>query len=212
MYVGIIVTMLMLVLFSGIRKGAKIASALALGLVVLLVIVGTSGIELKGRVGPVDSGFYFQHLKGILLNPEAPAVGSVFWRIKILSEVWNRWTASPATVVLGEGFGKPLIDFRTPEGVAVRQPHNTHLTILVRLGLIGLITWVFINWRIFALFIRALRRYQRGTLDHDLALWFLIFYVLGMLLTTVQPWLEFSYGAIPFFTLVGFALGFIQKH
>lgn len=211
MYVGIIVAMLILVLFTGVRKGVKIAGGLTVGIIALLVIISVSGIQLKGRIGPLEPSFIIQHFQSVFLVPDTPAVGSAIWRLKLLPEVLERWMASTATMLIGEGFGEPLIEFYTPEGVPVRQPHNTHLTILVRLGLAGMTVWLFINWRIFSLFMRALRRYQRGTSHHVLILWLFIFYVLGMLMTTVQPWLEFSYGAIPFFTLLGFALSLMQS-
>ncbi|MFB3104782.1 MAG: hypothetical protein ACE1ZA_07630, partial [Pseudomonadales bacterium] len=45
---------------------------------------------------------------------------------------------------------------------------------------------------------------------HDLVLWCFLFYVLGLFVTSIQPRLEFSYGAIPFSLIVGFALGVLQ--
>ena len=114
-------------------------------------------------------------------------------------------------MLFGEGFGRPLIDFYIKGGVAVRQPHNTHLTVLVRLGLLGFILWLVFHWIIIRRFWKALHRWQMGSFEHTLLLWFLVFYTLGMLVTTVQPWLEFSYGSIPFFILLGFAIGRMQK-
>jgi len=70
-----------------------------------------------------------------------------------------------------------------------------------------MLLWLLMNLRISALLWRALKRSPKRSASYDVTLWCLLLYVLGMLVTTVQPWLEFSYGAVPFFLLVGFAMG-----
>lgn len=46
-----------------------------------------------------------------------------------------------------EGFGKPLLEhMATRQGVAVRQPHNTHLSVLARLGLVGVAFWILFHF------------------------------------------------------------------
>ncbi len=62
------------------------------------------------------------------------------------------------------------------------------------------------HWRILTSLLRSLRNAGRESLNHDLALWLLLLYVLGVVFTTFQPWLEFSFGAIPFYFFVGVAL------
>lgn len=212
MYVGIIVVVLLLILFSGIRRGLKPAFGIALGIISLIIIVPTFDIEIPGRIGPTEPEFLVQHFQSIFLILGTPAEGSARWRIELLPEIWERWTASTMTILIGEGFGRPLIDFYLAGGIAVRQPHNTHLSVLVRLGIFGLFLWFLIQWRILSLFLSKMRSLPRGSFERDVVLWFFLFYVLGILVTTTQPWLEFSYGAIPFFILTGFALGWMQGH
>jgi O-antigen ligase len=129
------------------------------------------------------------------------------------SEVWERARSTPTNLLVGEGFGKPLLEHTvTKQGVAVRQPHNTHLSVLARLGLVGVAFWMLFHFLLVRRFVHVLRR--RGQLDKkhsDLMLWLFIFYILFMLVTSVQPYLEFSYGAIPFYFLTGFALGIMRS-
>jgi hypothetical protein len=77
----------------------------------------------------------------------------------------------------------------------------------MRLGLAGFAIWAFVHARILSTFARGLRASRHEPAARSLYLWLLMFYSLGMLFTTVEPWLEFSYGAVPFFTLVGFVMG-----
>jgi O-antigen ligase len=90
--------------------------------------------------------------------------------------------------------------------VATRQPHNTHLSVLLRLGLLGFLVWAVMLWRIFRVLLGSVREIPVADPRHGLRLWFLVFFLLGVFETTVQPWLEFSYGAIPFFLLAGFGM------
>ncbi len=132
------------------------------------------------------------------------------WRLQLFADVWNDWTTDLYSIVLGQGFGQPLVQVSIADGTLVRQPHNTHLTILARLGLGGAFLWMGLHWQILKRFLGGLRRYTRGSFAHDLVLWCFLFYVLGLFVTSIQPWLEFSYGAIPFSLIVGFALGVLQ--
>lgn len=210
MYVGIAISLLILILLGGVRKGVKSAIILISGIIILFFIMIGLNVGLQGRIGPIETDFYVQHLRSMFLVPDTPGVGSWSWRFKLLPQIWKRWSASTTTIVLGEGFGEPLVDLINPKGTVVRQPHNTHITVLMRLGLVGFIIWGFMHWKILSLFIRSLRNFRKGSIVHDVILWLFLFYVLGMLMTSVQPWLEFSYGAIPFYTLMGFSLGLLR--
>jgi len=207
MYLGLLVVMVLLLLFGGVGRVVRVGATMMIAVAGLLGALAVFGIHFQGRIGPVDSEFLAAHFRSLLLEPGTPALGSAKWRLQLLPGVIDRWTASGSTIAVGEGFGKPLIDFGLKGGVAVRQPHDTHLTILVRLGLAGMLLWALMNLRISALLWRALKRSPKRSASYDVTLWCFLFYVLGMLLTTVQPWLEFSYGAVPFFLLVGFAMG-----
>lgn len=207
-YIGIILVILILIVDSkDNRGGVRVAISLVFGICILFITLSISGISIKGRMGQVNFDFFLQHARSLLLVSDTPGVGTVNWRINLFYEVWNRWTASLVNIIAGEGFGQALIDFHLNSGIAVRQPHNTHITIVMRLGLIGIAIWGIMQWKVFSLFIRSLRNTRQNSFKHNLFLWLFLFYIISMLYTSVQPWLEFSYGAIPFFTIIGFTLG-----
>jgi hypothetical protein len=212
MYVGIIVVLLIIIFLGEVHQGIKLAAVFACGLIILFLGIGILEINIKGRIGEIKPEFFVQHFQSIFLKQNTPGEGSVAWRLEILNDIWERWKSSNILMVIGEGFGKPLTHFSTAEGVVVRQPHNTHFTILMRLGIIGSLFWFLLNLRIFTLFIKSLKNTRKKTFNRDLFHWFFLFYILGMLLTSVQPWLEFSFGSIPFFMMIGFALGMMRKY
>ena len=208
MYLGMALSVLLLVLLGGVRSGGLRKAVIVIAAACLLVFsVDFFGIELRGRVGRVDAEFLLSHVRSLLLQPGTPGLGTVKWRLDLLPELWARWTRGITNVLVGEGFGEPLIDYVGLGSVVIRAPHNTHITVAMRLGLVGLAIWVFVHASIVALLFGGLRRYRSDEALKSLYLWLFLSYLLSMLFTSVEPWLEFSFGAVPFFTLVGFVMG-----
>ncbi len=211
-YIGIFITVGLVLLFRGWRRGRSFVLAVLCAVGLLFSFLTTVGTTFSGRKGPMDVQFFGGHVQSLVLAEGAPAVGSARWRLELLPEVWERWTAHPSRIFFGEGFGEPLIDhYRTDRAVATRQPHNTHLSVLLRLGLLGFLVWAVLLWRIFRVLLGSVRAVPIADPRHGLRLWFLLFFLLGLFETTVQPWLEFSYGAIPFFLLAGFGMAFAEE-
>jgi O-antigen ligase len=173
-----------------------------------------------GRNNYVSLDFYLEHFE--TLNPEKsmPRVTRSSWRLNVWREAIEHWQATPVTIVVGEGFGRPLTSLRVAGlsiadssqilQIAVRQPHNIQLTILARLGLVGFIIWIFIQARFVFLFVRSLRKKKKDSLEHALTLWLFLFFISGIIIASFQPWIEWPFGAIPFFIVSGFALAFIS--
>lgn len=215
MYVGILAVPVLLALIGERHRAAKAIAGIAMSVLLVMGVTAT-GMQLEGRIGTLTPEFLVQHLRSMLLVPGTPSVGTTQWRIDAGTQILNQWTASAATIGIGQGFGQALTDWEvSPElasggvgtGVQVRAPHNTTITVVVRLGLAGLLFWVLMHARIAYLLVRAIRRASRATVAYGFAVWMLAFYVLAMLFTSAQPFLEFSQGAIPFYTLIGFAIG-----
>jgi len=211
MYLGMVLSALLLVLLGGVRSGGSRKAVILIAAACLLVFsVDFFDIELRGRVGKVDTEFFLSPVRSLLLQPGTPGLGTVKWRLDLLPDLWARWTRGITNVLVGEGFGEPLIDYVGLGGVVIRAPHNTHITVAMRLGLTGLAIWIFVHARIVALLFGGLRRHRSDEVLRSLYLWLLLSYLLSMLFTSVEPWLEFSFGAVPFFTLVGFVMGLVD--
>jgi O-antigen ligase len=212
MYVGIVVVLLVVVLLGEFRKWVKIAVSSFSTLVVFVVLTSYMGLELQGRVGPVQLSFLGEHVRSLTGAAGTPGT-RVEGRMRWYQEAWDRARSSSANFLIGEGFGEPLLDNTlSKEGVPVRQPHNTFLSVLARLGVVGAAVWGIFHLTMVVRFVRILRR--RRWLEprfYEVILWFFLYYLLSMIVTSVQPHLEFSYGAIPFYVLMGLALGLMRR-
>jgi hypothetical protein len=214
MYVGILVVLLLLFLLGETKKLAGFASALGWGVggvLAMLLAVSTLGIRLQGRMGPVDLSFIEEHAQTVLALGDASArmshdVDRGGW----YGEVWDRIRSSPSNLIVGEGFGQALINFENERGIPVRQPHNTSLTVLARLGFLGLTIWLLFIVLMTVRYVRYLRTRSASAGASTLVLWLFMYSILAFLFTSVQPEFEFSHGAIPFFFLQGLAIGIMR--
>ncbi len=210
-YVALVLGIIVMFFLLGARRALPLAVGLLAAAGLFLLVLALAGVQAAGRVGPVQPEFYIEHLQSLLLRPGAPAVGTITWRIEIMRHLIARWLEHPVAVLVGMGFGMPLTGWRLAGGVITRQPHNTHLSVLARLGIVGFAFWALLHWHIVRMFLSELRRARRLPMHRDVYAWLFSFYVLGLFLTSVQPWLEFSHGAIPFYLLLGFAFGLRRR-
>jgi hypothetical protein len=224
-YVTLIVIVVLVLALEGIRKTMHICALHAGGFVTLIAVaslLGIWGISLMGRNGDIGVGFYMKQIKTFNPKINMERVTTADWRLKIAREAVEHWLATPTTTVVGEGFGRPLTSLEVPGlsiadtfqklKITVRQPHNIHLTILARLGLVGFAIWLYIQARFVFLFVRSLRKKKKDSFEYELALWLFLFFITGIILASFQPWIEWPFGAIPFFIVLGFALAFISPH
>lgn len=205
-YIEVLVAFFLLLLVGERKYASNLLMILGFAAVLLFGLVALFGINISGRLNAVSGAFIWEHVKSLFLQADTPGVGSIEWRLDIMRNVLQRWSESSGSMLFGEGFGRPLTDFTTANDVAIRQPHNTHLTVLARLGIIGFAIWIFLHGRIFFLLLKSIRKIDRQDSLYNIHLWFFLTYVLCIVFTSVQPWLEFSYGAIPFYVIVGYAI------
>lgn len=211
MYLGLLFLPLVAIAAGRWTVALKVGAFAVVSAILIFGIISTFGLQVSGRLSSAGAGFFLEHVQSLLMKGESPGIDSNYWRINILHNVLARWQSSIGNILFGEGFGLPLIDFRLAAGNEVRQPHNTHLSVLARLGVVGLMAWFWFIAAILARVITTVRavRESRPVARAQLLV-LLVFLVLGLFYTTVQPWLEFSYGAIPFFVIAGFALGYAR--
>jgi O-antigen ligase len=209
MYVGLVVVLILLVLLGETGKSAQFVLMLSCAFVSVLFLT-MLGLEIPGRVGPVNMAFLKQNVRSIVgaEEKEGTAGATVASRFVWYDQVFERISRNP---VLGEGFGQPLIDFVEEGGATVRQPHNSSVTVLARLGAVGLAIWVAFHLCLIKRYIYAFQ--QRRWCDKqlsDLLLWLFTLYVISMISVSVEPGLEFPSGAVPFYFFVGLTLGLIR--
>jgi O-antigen ligase len=207
LYIGLAAILIIFALLGETGKSAKLLLLLSPAFVAVLLLT-TLGIEIQGRIGPVRTDFFKEHLRSIAGAEGTPGM-SVQGRFGWYEQAMEHIRAHP---VVGEGFGMVLID-DTDEatGAAVRQPHNSSVSLLARLGAIGFLFWVLFHLFVLKRFLYAFR--QRRHCDKRLAdfiVWLFMVYVIFMIEASVEPTFEFPTGSIPFYFFVGLALGLMR--
>jgi hypothetical protein len=215
MYVGIAVILLVLLLLRETKKLVGFASTIGWGvgvLLALLLAVSALGIKLEGRMGPVDLSFVEEHAKTVLALGDADTrMSHDVDRANWYGQVWDRVRSSPTNIMVGEGFGQALIDFVNEEGIPVRQPHNSSLTVLARLGFVGLSIWFLFIVLVLVRYVRFLRMRSVSEGASATVLWLFLCFLLVLMHASVQPTLELSHGNIPFYFLLGLGIGIMEK-
>jgi hypothetical protein len=214
-YVGMAVILLVLLLFRETKKLLGFASTIGCGIGVLLALllaVSALGIKPQGRVGPVTLSFVEEQAKTVLAvgDPNTRMSQDVD-RANMYGEAWDRLRSSPANMVVGEGFGQVLVNLVNDEGIPVREPHNSSLSVLARLGFVGLSFWLLFIWLVLVRYVRVLRMWSASEGATATVLWLFLCFLLYLLTATVQPTFEFSHGSMPFYFLVGLGIGIMGQ-
>jgi len=210
-YVGTVVVLVILVLLGEAKKFAKLIILVPSALIVVFLVTTVGGLKISGRIGEVNLDFLKAHLRSIGTSEGTPG-SSRETRIDMVDQALQHFYVHP---VLGEGFGQPLLTDTDPEnGAVTRMPHNSSISYLARLGLIGFVIWIAFHFLLIKRFISVLRR--RNTCDDKrlsaFVLWLFLFYVLFMITSLVEGPFEFPSGAVPFYFFTGFALGLMRWH
>jgi hypothetical protein len=114
----------------------------------------------------------------------------------------------------GKGFGINLADddgFQVLDNSALRSPHNSHLTVLARMGVPGLTLWVLLQAgfgaSLFWSFVRARR--NRATFWCRIDAWLLVYWIAMLVNASFDVYLEGPQGGIWFWSIFGLGLAAI---
>ena len=144
--------------------------------------------------------------------------GTKQWRLEWWRDIL-KYTLDGKYFWEGKGFGINLADddgYQVEEDSSLRDPHNGHLNMLARAGVIGFILWVLVqlSWAcsLLAGYIRSLREGDpRWT---NVFLFLLAYWMAFMINTAFDVFLEGPMGGIWFWTVygVGLAAAWLHKH
>lgn len=208
MYVATGVVLLLLLLLGEGKKFAKLFVLIPTAVVAILLVTVVGGVQINGRIGPVDLNFFKDHLRSIETSDGTPGSARES-RFIMVDEAMEHFYANP---VLGFGFGQPLLsEVDQRNGSIGRVPHDSSVTYMVRLGSVGLLVWITFHFSLFRRFFYAFR--QRHSADphvYAFILWFFLYYILVMITSFVEAPFEFPSGAVPFFFFTGYGLGLIR--
>jgi hypothetical protein len=146
---------------TGSRLAARWTALLLLG-VLMIGAISVSGVEIKGRLGQkISLDFIVNHFEAISGNASSGetegAAGGVSQRIGWWTSIYQRMSNSPEKISFGLGYGIPLTDFHYNGGALVREPHNSYISVVARLGVTGMFVWLLMQGALFLSWRRAYR-------------------------------------------------------
>jgi hypothetical protein len=184
-------------------------SLLILVLAGSLFIISVTGIQIKGRLHQnISFDFLEKHVAAIGGKEDEGVTGAaegsqerIGWWIRIYEE----WTSSPTHFLFGLGYGFPLTDLVTSQGVQVREPHNSLMSVIGRLGLIGAASWLWIQALLLRTWFRALRNAHRWGSRTDVwrMKWIMVYFIAVWITSMTEPAFELSFVCIPFYFMWG---------
>jgi O-antigen ligase len=210
MYIGIVILLLMLVFLGEAKKFVKLLALVPTALAIVVLATSVGGLHITGRIGEINLQFFEDHLRSISGAEDTPGSDPES-RVIMADQAMTHFYAHP---LFGEGFGQPLTDIIEESGGAVtRMPHDSSITYLARLGIVGILFWIAFHFCLLRRFIDAYR--QRRTCDkrvYAFVLWLFLFYVICMISSFVEAEFEYPRSAVPFYFFIGFGLGLIRWH
>ena len=211
LYLVVPLAFLLVTLASGglrTHLGSKIARTLIVAGALLLV---AAPMIPTGRVGPVTASFAFSQL-GTLLGKKGPGEGSYDVRQSWLKLTLHRAFNSDKNLLVGVGLGPDLASgFSTNDRVDVRKPHDDHLEIFARLGLIGLSLWGALLISVIAPVWQAARSTRLTPDERRFLIWSVACMTIYLFIAATQPLLAFPHGTVPLFLTMGIALAIARQ-
>lgn len=182
-----------------------------------LAVVSLLGVQVEGRLGEeLSPAFIINHFLAIFgICPPgqemlcASAAG-VPQRLEWWQSILDRMLADPFKMLLGLGYGIVLTDFRAFQDVAVREVHNSYITVFARTGVIGLVCWL-------SMLVVLIRRWYRTfvhcrelgwRLGQNRLMILMVFFICMWVLALGQDGFEKPYNIIPFYFFWGIILRF----
>lgn len=210
-YLGVIFVGLLFFLTRS-RLAARWTALLLLG-VVLIGAVSLSGVEIKGRLGKKVSldfiASHFEALSGKSSSAETEgAAGGVQLRMGWWRAIYARMARSPQKIVFGLGYGIPLTNFSPGNGVIVREPHNSYISVIARLGVSGMLIWLLMQGSLYLAWWRVYRLAGRMAWFEDRRnlLILIVFNVLLLNTAIGEDGFEKPFYAIPYYLFFGVIL------
>jgi hypothetical protein len=183
-------------------------------LLLLLVVISAFELRVAGRLtSDVSIDFFVDHIQAMVgighgNGGVAEAAEGVSLRMGWWNRLYDLLTRDMVTLLTGLGYGIPLTDFRDQLGTLAREPHNSLISVAARLGLIGLVGWVWMQAELFRASFIAYRDCRRRGLQKsaDFVLLVIAFAVITLASCFGEDTMEKPYNAIPYYAFWGIAL------
>jgi O-Antigen ligase len=183
----------------------------------LLGLISLIGLQFEGRLDAnFDVKFLVAHFMAIFgvcdyaLEGVCSAAEGVGQRLEWWDKIASRLLQDPFNLLLGLGYGVTLTDFYGASGAAVREPHNSYISIIARTGIIGGVCWVLLMlsliWRWHHTFRQCVALGWREGQNWLMVL--MVFFICIWVLAIGEDAFEKPYNIIPFYFIWGITLRF----
>jgi hypothetical protein len=187
---------------------------------IVLGIITAFNIKVPGKLtDKVSFSFIIQQLEtigGMAQGGEeglnASATG-VPLRLGWWTNILEQESADAVALITGLGYGKPLTNYAATNiagtgGVAVREPHNSFISVLGRLGIVGAISWTWLHIELFKLWRKVFLYYRgvKGRVWINRMLLMLAFVALVLAWAVGEDALEKPFNIMPYYCFWGVIL------
>jgi hypothetical protein len=143
------------------RVALNMSLSMLIGLAGLVLVLAT-GIEITGRLGEKFSlDFMIQHFYAIwgvqgdgMVQDAARGISQ---RLNWWANLWEKLNADVMSLLFGLGYGMPLTDFYFTGDIRVREPHNSIVSVVSRLGFVGLFFFIWYQIALLRIWIKSYR-------------------------------------------------------
>jgi len=182
-----------------------------------LAVMSLVGLQLQGRLGAsVSLEFLAGHFLTIfgICSTDLPGVcsaaGGVHQRLGWWENILDQMLVDPFNVLFGLGYGVVLTDHYSLSGAAVREPHNSYVTIFARTGVIGIICWVAMMASLVHRWLLAYRHCAGigWRVGQNRLMILMVFFISMWILAIGEDGFEKPYNIVPFYFFWGIVLRF----
>ena len=174
-------------------------------------------INIKGRFQEVSLNFFINHFKTLFIFSQEYKVNNIEFvgqessaqmRYDWWLEVINKNLSSLKLTLFGQGFGIPLIDFKTSQFGFAREPHNMFVTIFGRQGLFGLSLFLIIFFKSFKNFFYKIKLKIYKNNDREVLIVIFLYILIVSVGFIGDSILNYSSASIPFYFFWGIIIGY----
>jgi hypothetical protein len=180
------------------------------GLVLSLVALADPAIEAHNK-RQISLDQIVANLESTVLDTGDPLLdGTKHFRLRWWGDIVD-YTVNGPYFWTGKGFGVNLADddgYQIKRDRSLRAPHNSHLTVLARMGVPGLALWILVQLAFGIALFRAYRAARRAGAVFwcRIDAWLLAYWLAMLLNTSFDPYLEGPQGGIWFWSVIGLGL------
>ena len=178
-----------------------------------LVFISVANVDISLRLDrEVSSEQIIENVESIFQGTHSSMGGTVNWRLMWWGKIID-YTIHGPYFWTGKGYGINLMKSdgtETNDTDNTRSPHNGHLTVLARSGVIGLATWILVQLAVFFRLVRSYleARAARQGIMARINLWLLAYWFAAMINMSFDVYVEGPQGGIWFWCMIGFAIGY----